>query len=66
MSIFDDIELSEYVCECPNCGSSFASSKPLPGCNECECCFCSENCREQFHKEQNIKHDYKKHMQDFS
>lgn len=41
---------SPTTAECPWCRGAFRSDEPRPGCNVCECCFCSERCRAEFHR----------------
>lgn len=67
MSAFDLMEINEMICKCPQCDKDMKYNEPLPSCNECECCFCSEECRELFHLEEETDwHDYTKPLPDIS
>lgn len=57
----DDIE---YISECPNCALSIDPAAVLPSCHECECCFCSIECRTEYHLFHKVDHDYKKPFED--
>lgn len=62
----DDLEFREYIPECPWCKKTFPSNEPRPSCNECECCFCSEECRAAAHAEHRAEaaHDYNKPLEE--
>ena len=44
--------------ECPWCKGKFQSNIPKPGCQECEACFCSDECRTLFHYVHKLVHSY--------
>jgi len=64
--MLDDLDDMSQPAHCPNCGMAFPAHKPMPGCNECECCFCSVECRTEHHLLEKLEHDYSKPMQDLS
>lgn len=49
---------------CTMCRNEFPGNEPRPSCNECECCFCSVDCRERFHSTGLHWHDYSKPLAD--
>lgn len=57
--MIDFSKIIEFKHHCPGCDKEIPGNEPRPSCNECESCFCSEECREKFHcGEEMSKHDY--------
>jgi len=49
MTLIELTEPQEFRSTCPGCGTEIPNNQPLPSCNECDCCFCSEECRHDYH-----------------
>lgn len=49
-----------YIPRCPGCETGIIDSGPVTACNECECLFCSQGCREMFHNVNAFTHEYDK------
>lgn len=64
MPIIEDIEFASHETRCPQCERKFDYRIPKPGCNECECCFCSEDCRNVYHRVNGLIHNYDKPLED--
>jgi len=53
-----DMACIGHAAICPWCKAPFPSNEPRPSCNECEQCFCSDDCRGQFHIGNTLAHNF--------
>jgi len=67
INTIDFSTIHEHERNCPNCEvTKLKYNTPLPCCNECEVCFCSEECRTEWHLLNKVEHDYNKLLEDLS